>query len=121
VYYFSNTGAEEPVNSLKLYPNPSISSDDVIVEFNINGSELISLDIFNVLGEKVKSIAKGTFSGDQKVSFNTSGLAPGIYFVNLQSAKGVYSQRHSLSNIIMAANHFGSEPDYARGKPDQLF
>jgi len=85
------TGIDEYVTSLpaeyKLeqnYPNPFNPS--TIIRFNIPENGLVSLKIYNVLGQEVASLVNEEMSsGSYNVSFNASNLSSGIYFYTLNS------------------------------------
>ena len=45
----------------------------------------IQLDVFNILGQKVATLANGQHAaGEYQVDFNGSNLASGIYIISLQ-------------------------------------
>ena len=66
------------------YPNPF--NPKTTVEFEIPNSGLVSLDVYNVLGQKVETLFKGfKKAGSYKVDFNASNFASGVYFYKLES------------------------------------
>lgn len=70
------------------YPNPFNSM--TTIEFVLNQSSDIELNLFNSLGEKISIIAKGFFTaGKQIVSLDTKhnnlDLSSGVYFIRLNS------------------------------------
>lgn len=73
----------------KNYPNPFATETKIY--FKVPRNENISLEIYNLLGQRVKTlINKKIISGEKKVSWNgTDGsgrrVAPGIYFYKLCS------------------------------------
>lgn len=73
--------------SLNVYPNPTNGVANIA--YGITESATVSIDIFNLVGEKVMTFNKGTMGAGnyiQQVDFNT--LSAGIYMVNF-TANGV--------------------------------
>jgi hypothetical protein len=72
-----------------VYPNPS--SSDVTVSFSLTTSSKVKISVTNTIGQAKSIIANKSFSeGRQTISVNVNelNLAPGIYFVNLESDGG---------------------------------
>jgi hypothetical protein len=66
------------------YPNPFNPS--TTIEFNIPEQDLVNLSVYNLLGEKVITLAdKMMEGGNHKIEFNASQLASGIYLVKMSS------------------------------------
>lgn len=66
------------------YPNPFNPSTSI--EFDLNQSEFITLEIFNTLGQKVAILVQDNLSaGSYKVDFDASDFPSGIYFYQLKS------------------------------------
>ncbi len=84
---FSGIEVHGPVNQLSFllkqnYPNPFNPSTNI--EFNLQKSSLVKLEIFNSLGQKVVTLLNEfTTAGQHKISFNASGLPSGVYFYKL--------------------------------------
>ncbi|MEO8085766.1 MAG: T9SS type A sorting domain-containing protein [Bacteroidota bacterium] len=73
--------------SFTLSPNPAIT----IVELIFEQSKTSSLEIYNLLGEKVDNFH---FSRDEsEIKINVSGLNPGIYFVKVETENGTSVQK----------------------------
>jgi len=86
-------GINEPITSagsfrlLQNYPNPFNPSTNIV--FEIDKREYVSLDLFNINGEKLKTLAEGEFiAGIYKIPLNAAGLASGVYLVKLNSGNG---------------------------------
>ncbi len=77
------------------YPNPF--NPNTTISFSIKESGNISLEIFNVIGQKVATLidAKLT-SGNHRISFEASNLSSGIYIYRLQTMQGTVSKRMLL-------------------------
>jgi Secretion system C-terminal sorting domain len=66
------------------YPNPFNPSTKI--EYAVPKSSLISLKIYNILGQEVATIFRGyQNTGKYLATFNASNLASGIYFYRLQA------------------------------------
>ncbi|MGA2297116.1 MAG: T9SS type A sorting domain-containing protein [FCB group bacterium] len=74
-------------NDFTLFPNPV--EDNLTIQYNTL-SENISLKIFNVYGNLVDEIKSG--SNNQKINHNTSRLANGLYFVQLNTGKKIITK-----------------------------
>ncbi len=81
-----NIESNEMLPEMEIYPNPVT---DVL---NVSLSKVdadYACAIFNQAGQKIQegSLRAGQ---DGKLSFNTSDLPAGVYFVNIKSSKGLY-------------------------------
>jgi hypothetical protein len=78
------------------YPNPF--NQFTTIEYDLNNSGRVKLEIFNILGEKVSTLVDGwqTARKYEKI-FNASKLASGIYFYKLKTAG--YSKTKKLLYI----------------------
>jgi hypothetical protein len=77
------TGVNESINNeINLYPNPS--SDKVIIEFELNEAMLVNIEIFDVLGQKVKNLESNNLNfGKNILTLDISDLAFGNYILNI--------------------------------------
>ncbi len=79
------TEVETSVKEFSLaqnYPNPFNPS--TVITFSVANKEMLSLKIFNVLGEEVASLINGEVeAGVHRVTFDAAGLSSGIYFYKL--------------------------------------
>ncbi len=67
------------------YPNPFNPSTKI--EFTVPNREMVSLTVYNVLGQVVKTLVNGQLEpGTHFVNFDAGNLASGIYFYKLKSA-----------------------------------
>lgn len=91
VKYEKVTSVEEladlPVpNSFALhqnYPNPFNPSTNI--SFEINEAGFVKLDVFNSLGQRVKTLVDANLSaGNHQVEFNAANLNSGVYYYTLQ-------------------------------------
>jgi len=78
------------------YPNPF--SEMTNVEYRIPVEGLVTLKVFNTLGEEVATLVNGKQSaGEHSAAFNAIGLQNGIYFYRL--AAGRFSQSGKMTII----------------------
>lgn len=70
---------------LVLYQNsPNPFNPTTEIKFALPKNSNVELSIYNMLGEKVKTLANGMMNaGEHKVSFNASNLSSGVYFYKL--------------------------------------
>lgn len=73
------------------YPNPF--NAETQITFELAGRSQVRLEVFNILGEKVATLADGMMdAGQHRVSFNGNSTASGIYLVRM-SVNGSISMR----------------------------
>lgn len=83
------------------YPNPF--SNEVSIAFSLSEKSIVSLDIFDLTGRKVRTIVNSVLSqGNHKYIWkatDSSGLKmqPGIYFYNLRSGNQVVTKKLILA------------------------
>jgi len=87
-------GLDETVfvgGSFAVYPNPATSS--VAVEFELTQNASVAVEIYNVLGAKVATLANAEFAaGNNTVNANLS-LEPGIYVVKVSNGTSTSAAR----------------------------
>jgi len=71
-------------NSLSLYPNPA--SGYIYLSYNNADDQTVCTSLIDMLGREVAVIANQKSQGVTNLTYNTSSLAKGSYFVRLQSA-----------------------------------
>ena len=66
------------------YPNPF--NPESIIKFDLAASGKVSLIVYNILGQEVKTLVDGFLNrGTYAVPFNGAGLSSGVYFYQLHS------------------------------------
>jgi hypothetical protein len=66
------------------YPNPFNPS--TVIKYTIPENGFVTLDVYNLLGEKVGSLVNGVQeAGRYEINFDASNLASGIYVYSLKS------------------------------------
>jgi hypothetical protein len=89
VYYeVGNVGIEEnsAFQNVKLYPNPA--QNLVNISFRAPQANMLKVSIVTISGMLVYSNNIDNFSGTYSEAINVSGMARGVYFLNLLSDQG---------------------------------
>ena len=85
----------EAISLDQNFPNPFNPS--TIIRFNLAESGLVTLKVYNVVGQEVASLISNNLSaGEHTVSFNGAGLASGIYEYRLVMGNDFVSRRMTL-------------------------
>lgn len=83
--------------NLKIFPNPV--SDEATVTYNLNQSQDVSIEIFNVLGENVKTLSsEEQTDGNHEIQIDFETLSNGFYFIKLMTAKAVKTVKLSVEH-----------------------
>ena len=88
-YHYSKTIETEVTRpaefSLKQnYPNPFNPSTKI--KFSLSTDSKVTLSVFNILGQKVKTLINGNLSsGEHNVTFDASALNSGVYFYRIEA------------------------------------
>jgi hypothetical protein len=76
------------------YPNPF--NPTTTITFVVPGKEVVHLTVYNSLGQEVAVLADGEFAaGQHQVQFDASGLASGVYLVEMKA--GSYTGARKLT------------------------
>ena len=76
-------------------PNPF--NPQTKIKFDLTREGVISLDVFNNLGQLVKTLASGyRTAGAYETEFDGSGLSSGVYFYRLSSPEGIDTKKMFL-------------------------
>jgi hypothetical protein len=92
VYYgpaITNAADDSPTPSIlgftRTYPNPF--NTQVNVEFGLENSAHIRLDIFDILGRRIETLADRDFdSGEHSVRWDAANWPSGVYFYRIHAA-----------------------------------
>jgi hypothetical protein len=78
---------------LAVYPNPV--RDRAVIGINLKAAGSYSLDLYDIRGAKVRTIARGSAQNDGSLSveLNVAEYAKGIYLLRLVSDQGIFSKR----------------------------
>ncbi len=80
---------QSPISALTAYPNPF--NPDVSIAFNLALSSEVSVDVFNIRGQKVRSLLQAKLSGGNHSQRwdgrddNGRGVASGVYFARVRT------------------------------------
>jgi hypothetical protein len=101
LYWCKNLGKSEDnrdstVTSTILfqnYPNPLIS--ETTLSYHIAATELVSLEIYNIRGQKIKTLVHGFQNeGRYAITWKTENVPSGLYFCRLKA--GDYSDTKKI-------------------------
>ncbi len=83
--------------SLKLYPNPA--KNKISVDYNLRASADVNLEILNISGAVIKTIAQGVQGmGTHTAEINLDGQLPaGVYMLRINTGDGVASIKFTIS------------------------
>ncbi|MEX0965600.1 MAG: T9SS type A sorting domain-containing protein [Bacteroidia bacterium] len=97
-----NVGVQEKNSNAtlgKAYPNPVLVGDDISIDFALTSSADVTLEIYNMIGQKMSTVANDKFSsGEHSVKFNTSTLRPGLYLYTMKAGNYSKTYRFSVSD-----------------------
>ena len=84
--------------AINLFPNP-VNGNAAVLNYSLTQNADVTIDIFNVLGSKVKSIlvAKQTI-GKHETELDFTGFNNGIYFVRLNNGGTAQTVKFILEN-----------------------
>lgn len=81
-FIIDNVSVSEEISPIKfnVYPNPI--NTNTRIAFNLNNSSELKIDLFDIVGKCVLTIAENKFaSGFNEINFATENLGKGIYFL----------------------------------------
>jgi len=79
---------------LSLVPNPF--SDRLLISIDLTTNENISLEMYNLNGEKIMTIYRGIHIHEQVYQMNSVSLKQGLYFIVLRAGNRTYVQQTFL-------------------------
>ncbi len=93
-----NIPTPEVVTDFELiqnYPNPF--NPTTTIGFSLNDANDVRIDVYNSVGQRVKTIANGTYSqGFHQVKFDGSNLSSGMYFYTLRTNAATETRKMML-------------------------
>jgi hypothetical protein len=93
----SNTAIPTTFNLLQNYPNPFNANTEIA--FSLTQKSNVSLDIYNIAGQKVRTLVSGDFNaGSHKLLWNGrtdngSQTSSGVYFYKLKAGDSVQTKK----------------------------
>jgi thiol-disulfide isomerase/thioredoxin len=89
------TGLPDEVSLNSNFPNPFNACTNI--GFSLPAAGDVTLEVFNMLGQKVATLADGHFeAGDHNVAWDASEYASGVYFYKLAVGDKVLTKRMTL-------------------------
>jgi hypothetical protein len=87
-----------PVNSYVLYQNyPNPFNPNTTIRFELPQDGLVTIEVFDILGQKVKTIINEFQKADRyEVTFRSTGLASGVYIYQLRINDFITSKKMVL-------------------------
>lgn len=83
---------EELVSAVAVYPNPF--AGEAQVDFTLTRTENLSVELFNLVGQRVKVLANGVQqAGNHKLTLNSTGLENGTYMLRFQTGESVVTRK----------------------------
>lgn len=88
---------DESANShVAVYPNPS--AGEATISVSLNSAEVVKLEVYNILGEKVYTVEESKLSaGTHTILFDGSNLNNGVYQVKMYAGNEVHTEKILLS------------------------
>lgn len=79
----ANLANMDAIENISVYPNPS--NGDFTISFYSNSNESADVNIFDLQGNIIASQKVDNNTGETKVNFDLNGIAPGVYFWQLNA------------------------------------
>lgn len=80
---------------LSIFPNPSV--DAATVNFNLTSEEMVTVEIYNIVGSLVSTIESGNkTAGAHTIKIDNSNLSNGSYFVKLTVGNTTVASKFSV-------------------------
>ncbi|MBD3233614.1 MAG: T9SS type A sorting domain-containing protein [candidate division Zixibacteria bacterium] len=93
----SGSEGELPENAIlsEAYPNPFNAQTNI--EFTLPASEKVSLEVYNIMGQKVENLINGQMdSGRHSIRWDAASYSSGVYFYKLTVGDQVFSRKVNL-------------------------
>lgn len=86
------------LKGISIAPNPIVHGQSLLVQTDLTKAMTIQGKLVNVAGMEVLNFEWYSHFGQQEQSISTNKLQPGIYFLQLQSEEGVWSEKVLVVN-----------------------
>jgi hypothetical protein len=83
------------IANVSVFPNPAVSNANVKV--SLSTSEKVTINLYSAIGQNVFSQTYELQTGDNNVNISTDKLANGIYSVLVNTEKGTYQTKLTVS------------------------
>lgn len=87
---------EAVTNSVISYPSPF--SNTLRVNLNVEQEQDITIDIYSLNGNRIKTLYNGNISGNISLTFNTNSLPTGAYFVMVRNGEKILMKTMALKS-----------------------
>lgn len=95
-YYNSCSGIQNRASEIQFRITPNPSTDQVNLEIELDNQEPMNVDIFDISGQKLKTLYTGRVLADNKtITMDVSDFENGFYFLK------IYNKDFSLNNPII--------------------
>lgn len=92
---FTNVGTEEhSFKNISIYPVPA--SERLIIEFEVDGIEDVSIQIMDITGKILKEKIKAGVNGNLQTVLNVDDLSQGIYILKAESESGTLTRKITI-------------------------
>jgi flagellar hook assembly protein FlgD len=92
---FIPTGVSTPAASRNYvgqnYPNPTHGTTSFKV--SVDKASAVTIDVLNIMGQKVMTMDKGTVSGVQNFTIDCTQLTSGVYFYTVRINGEAYTHK----------------------------
>ena len=95
---YTPPSATNPVNSYVLYQNyPNPFNPTTTIRYELPQDGVVTIEVFDILGQKVKTLLNEFKKADRyEVTFNSAGLASGVYIYQLRVNDFITSKKMML-------------------------
>jgi len=85
--YSTSIGIDNQIfnNSISIQPNPTTGT--FILNLNNNQTKIVSIEVYNILGAKIRHIKQSEISGNE-ITIDLQEQTDGIYYVQINTEKG---------------------------------
>lgn len=81
---------DEALSDWNITATPNPFHEKVDIQFNITLEQWVSVEVYDLLGRKVATLADGHMSGIQQISWNAGGkFGNALYFISIQGTEGI--------------------------------
>jgi len=100
IYITTETlGTQELDNNVTfgVYPNPVSKNDILKADFNLVNASVVTIELYDLLGNKVKEIANDYFtSGEHTTDVSISDLNSGLYIYSIRAGNSVATKKVNI-------------------------
>jgi hypothetical protein len=78
-------------NTPVIYPNPA--SNNVTVSYNLTDASIVTLSIYNLVGQKIMTTSQNVNAGEAYVNLNIESLTQGVYIIKSDIGKQSFTDK----------------------------